>query len=581
MTETLAAASLIWHGTNPYSEQFDDVYFGRDGAGEVRRVFIEPSDLAAQSTSNLTVAELGFGTGLNFAVLAEQVLNCGGRLHFISFEAHPLCAKDWQQTAAQTPEFSVYQHLANFPLPLLCGWHQRSFAQGRIKLSVFHGDIELGIEDLVARSSQPVDAWFLDGFAPDRNPAMWRPSVFQTIAKTCRQGSSVATFTARGQVRRDLEVAGFKMRKVDQQPHKRESLAGTFKPAGRSQPHRPKTVSVYGAGIAGAMIAHHLANQDVCVTVIDPAGIAAGASRMQHTLMHPRLLGDGSTSAKFRSHAFHYATAYVDDLLPSKPSGALQLIGPNLNFKKIDRISRAYEADNPNQHHWIRALPDVAAEFPGMISEPAFWFSQSRQLNLAELCKVLLSHSNIEVVSSAPTDETHRVLCAASATRQFGDLEWLELADLGGQLDYLTFKPTGPTVPIVAQGYYLPQTDGAVVGSSYEYTPWTPDQATKHNININKDWLPHAFHRQSFQRATRCVSSDRLPLVGKVDENNPTTTLLCTGMGSMGTSFAPISASLVASELLGSLPPVSAEIATALNPSRFLERQARRGVKHR
>jgi tRNA 5-methylaminomethyl-2-thiouridine biosynthesis bifunctional protein len=578
VTESLPAASLAWQGTTPYSEQFDDVYFGRDGAGEVRRVFIDPSDLAAQSNSNLTVAELGFGTGLNFAVLAEDVIKNDSRLHFISFEAHPLCAKDWQQTAEQNAEFSVYQHLANFPLPLLRGWHQRSFAQGRIKLSVFHGDIELGIEDLVSRSTQPVDAWFLDGFAPDRNPKMWLARVFQSIAKTCRQGSRIATFTARGQVRRDLESMGFKMRKVDQQPHKRESLAGTFEPVGRSQPDRPKAVSVYGAGIAGAMVAHHLANENVNVTVIDPVGIAAGASRMHHTLMHPRLLGDGSTSAKFRSHAFHYATAYVDDLLPEKPSGALQLMGPNLNFKKIDRISRAYDADNPNHHHWIRALPDVAAEFPGMISEPGFWFSQSRQFDLAQLCKVLLSHANIQVTNLAPEHETHRVLCAASATRQFAGLDWLELADLGGQLDYLTFKHTSPAVPIVAQGYYLPQTDGAVVGSSYEYTPWSPDQATKHNININKEWLPSDFQCHSFQRAIRCVSSDRLPLVGRVEG---TTTLLCTGMGSMGTSFAPMSASLVASELLGTLPAVSAEIANGLNPGRFLERQARRGVKHR
>lgn len=595
--QTISPASITWQQQQPFSRRYNDIYFSPDGAGEVERVFLAPcglSDPPNLSTLDcLTVAELGFGTGLNFAVLAQRLFlddraHSSQRLHFISFEAHPLTFGDWQKVAGAQPSLSIYKNLAKYPPPLITGWHRRVFAEGRITLSVFHGDATVGLSDLCERSTTPVDAWFLDGFAPDRNPQLWSPALFERIAKTCRQGSRVATFTAAGQVRRDLTSLGFDMRRVDQRPFKRESLSGTFVKKNRQPTTAPSGVTVYGAGIAGAMVAHHIANQGIDTLVVDPGGIAAGASAMHHTLLHARLLGDNSHTANLRAHAFHYATAYVEQFMNKPPSGVLQIQGPNLDEAKLRRIAACYGADGGADggadegtnhggvnHHWI----ELQSNDPNQLGldGPALWFPTSRHIDLAALCAKLLAHPKIELRTEPPTTESHRVVCAASQSRSFAGCAAFELVDVGGQLDRLRFTPTRAQIPIVGKGYYLPLADGAVVGSTYEHADWAMDDATQHNVAQNQKYLPTTFQWHSRQRAYRCVASDRLPIIGATDQR----TWVATGMGSMGTTFSPLAAAMVQSELLGWLPPVSPQLSTLVEPGRFVRRQARRGIRHR
>ena len=102
---------------------------------------------------------------------------------------------------------SLAQALADAPMPLIPGWHQRRFADGRVLLSVYHGTAETMVEALARSESGAVDAFYLDGFAPDRNPAMWSPALFEQLTRCAGTGSTVATFTAAGAVRRGLAAA--------------------------------------------------------------------------------------------------------------------------------------------------------------------------------------------------------------------------------------------------------------------------------------------------------------------------------------------------------------------------------------
>src|SRR5690606_25964422 len=135
------------------------------------------------------------------------------------------------------------------------------------------------LADLAGRQRQPIDAWFLDGFAPDRNPELWEPALFQRIAALSAAGTRVATFTAAGRVRRALGEAGFAMSRVDQRPHKRESLAGTFAARGLAAAAPPPRVTVAGAGIAGAAVAAELAAAGVPVRLCDPVLRPPGRER--------------------------------------------------------------------------------------------------------------------------------------------------------------------------------------------------------------------------------------------------------------------------------------------------------------
>ena len=194
--------------------------------------------------------------------------------------------------------------------------------RGRIQLSVFHGDVEDGLRDLADFQQQPVDAWFLDGFTPAKNPLMWRTRVLGEVARLSRRGTTVATFTSAGQIRRDLAELGFAMTKVDQRPFKRTSLLGECvrEDAPNDRPMTPpRRINVLGAGIAGASVARQLAELGVRVTVYDASGVATGGSKMSVSALHARLLGDESPAAEFRARAFHHGPIRTQELRGISP----------------------------------------------------------------------------------------------------------------------------------------------------------------------------------------------------------------------------------------------------------------------
>src|SRR5262249_20047672 len=148
--------------------------------------------------------------------------------------------------ARRRSDLPIYAELARAYPPLLGGWHRRHLAGGRVTLSLFFGDAAAGLSDIVDRQRRPVDAWLLDGFAPDRNPELWSDAVWRAIADLSGDGTTLATFSAVGAVRRGLEGVGFAMRKIDQRPFKRHTLAGVFESRGLARPQQPASVSVVG-----------------------------------------------------------------------------------------------------------------------------------------------------------------------------------------------------------------------------------------------------------------------------------------------------------------------------------------------
>lgn len=90
--------------------------------------------------------------------------------------------------------------------------------------------LRLDLDDVAAAlprwAAHSIDAWFLDGFAPAKNPAMWNAPVLAEVARTARPGATLATYTSAGWVRRGLQRAGFQIRRVPGFGGKREMLAG-------------------------------------------------------------------------------------------------------------------------------------------------------------------------------------------------------------------------------------------------------------------------------------------------------------------------------------------------------------------
>ncbi len=574
-------ARIVWRDGQPYSTTFQDIYHAPDGAEEVERVFLGPANVqdklsqSATRQTTLRVGELGFGTGLNFAVAAERAVAASVRLHFVSFEAHPIEGAMFDRIAGErAARQPIYRELSERYPPMIPGWHRRRLVDGRVTLSLYWGDAITGLRDIVTRQRQPMDAWFLDGFAPDRNPAMWTDDLLGLLPKLSCRDTSVATFTAAGRVRRALTTGGFAMRRVDQRPHKRESLAGVFTLDGLQPTPRASAVAVCGAGIAGASTARHLADQGIAVAVFDIAArIAAGASQIPSTVLHGRLMGDGSLQAELRSHAFLYSADFARNFRGFEPSGALQVQGPNLDRGKLERIAGRYTSTGG----WVERLNNAeAVELSGWpVDGPALYFPTAGVIDTPELCRALLEHPLIELHLNGPLPEAWEhttVLACGTACRTFAHAEFLEITDVTGQLD-IVVQCNRPTLPLVGDGYLVPNGGRLAVGATYEHQPWTPAAATAHNL---RQLAGRPYQWSSRYRAARCIASDRTAVAGELTEN----CLVTTAHGSMGMVTAPYCAALVASRATGDFAPMTGALEALLAPERFRDRQARRGLRH-
>ena len=221
----------------PYSIDFDDIYFSTDdGLQETEYVFIEHNQLKqrfkAFSENTFCIAETGFGTGLNFLVVASHWLALApitAKLRFISIEKRPLKLKDLTRAVQIWPQFSeIASALMLQYTHLTTGCNHFTFANNRIELQLYIGDVIEVLPSLQITDEICVDAWLLDGFAPAKNAEMWSAGTLQHMARISSKGTTFATFTSAGIVRRNLEAIGFHVEKHTGYGKKREMLAGYF-----------------------------------------------------------------------------------------------------------------------------------------------------------------------------------------------------------------------------------------------------------------------------------------------------------------------------------------------------------------
>ncbi len=331
MSQTsLHHARLDWNeaGT-PVSSEFGDVYFSNDnGLSETRYVFLQqnrlPERFSHHDSDSFVIGETGFGTGLNFlatmAVFLEQapLSGNGSRLHFISVEKYPLTQADLRKALAAWPELAPLSQplIDQWPLPV-SGCHRLLFADGRIRLDLWFGDIKEMLPQVPHPATGLVDAWYLDGFSPAKNPEMWTQDLFDDLARLARTDATLSTFTCAGFVRRGLIAAGFAMKKVKGHGSKREMLAGVregkvpqqsiapwyARPAGREG-----EVLIIGGGIASAMTALSLVERGRHVRLLCEDGeLASGASGNRQGALYPLLNGEHDALSRFYSLAFGFA----------------------------------------------------------------------------------------------------------------------------------------------------------------------------------------------------------------------------------------------------------------------------------
>lgn len=196
---------IEWREGVPISTRFGDPYYSlKDGLAETRYVFLDGNDLPARFKDGFHVAELGFGTGLNFLATLQAFRQAGppGRLHFTSFEAHPMAPEDRVRALSFFPDLPVEVLLESDLSQPVIG--------SDFRLEVIHGDARETVPNTHVRA----DAWYLDGFAPAQNPELWEDDLLHAVAAHTAPGGTFATYTAVGRIRRTLAAAGFTVARI-------------------------------------------------------------------------------------------------------------------------------------------------------------------------------------------------------------------------------------------------------------------------------------------------------------------------------------------------------------------------------
>ena len=405
-------AVLEWRDGLPYSTQFDDVYFSaspdqpQHGLAETRHVFLQHNDLPQRwqalpvdKPSHFVIVETGFGSGLNFLAtlqLWREHAPAAAHLHFLSIEIAPFTLQDLQQAHTHFPE------LAEFSQALCKQYRLLQPGINQLELAEFSTSLTLHIADtaqVLPELNVMADAWFLDGFAPSKNPEMWQSPLFDCMARCSRPGTTFSTFTSAGFVRRGLQGAGFHVEKKTGYGAKREMLSGQWQSAANGQPAVLTKVAVIGAGIAGCSSAWFLASLGCEVHVFERADkIANGASGNPRGMLYPRLNAEKPMNDQLALRSYSFTLRHYADLGLNpdafKTCGLLQLGGNAREQKRVDKVSARY-----GQMGLLTPVDAAqATTLAGVtLTSDCLYFADAAWVNPSEACHAMLKHENIHV----------------------------------------------------------------------------------------------------------------------------------------------------------------------------------------
>ena len=569
----LTTPSLTWNEGAPHATAFDDIYFTRgDGRAETEHVFLGANHLperfaAWHAARPFVIGETGFGTGLNMLcawACFERHAPPRARLHLLSTEKFPLTLGALEQALASWPSLATYAQALCAQWPAAVSGIHRLHLTDRVTLDLHLGDTTERLEQLDGW----VDAWFLDGFAPSKNPDMWQPELFNAMAARSRPGATFATFTCAGIVKRGLKAAGFSWKKVPGYGRKREMLAGIIEtpPADHRRQTTPwfippsagstKHVVIVGAGLAGSSVAAALARRGIKVTVVEREAPGAGGSGNRQGALYVKLAAETNHQSRVYLAGLLYSQRWLTQQHANQslwqPCGVVQLASSDKEARRQQRFI---------EQHPLPSEVVTAMENPALIETAAInisaphglYYPQAGWVRPKALCEHLLSQSGIRLqrgeVSSLTQRETgwqlnladgstleadQVVIASAHLANHFAQTAELPLQSVRGQISELTLADelAGPKLVVCAGGYVAPALDSVLTfGASFVPNNATTDvTADDHQRNIDelRQTLPALVEEleqagielspENLQgrTAVRAASPDKTPYAGPV-----------------------------------------------------------------
>ena len=578
---TIQHAKIHFNQENtPVSDKFDDVYFSnQDGLAETHYVFLEGNQLWERwinyQEAHFVIAETGFGTGLNFFAVTTLFREFRQkypdsplkRLYFISFEKYPLSLDALQQAHLAYPRFSrLAQHLQQHWLNPIQGCYRFHFDE--TTLDLWFGDVAENLPQLGDYMNGKIDAWFLDGFAPSKNPDMWNEQLYQQMFRFTKLQGSFATFTAASAVRKGLENAGFNIKKRKGFGKKRECLSGQKtheKLTALSTPWfhsqaanlNKQDIAIIGGGIASLCTAISLVKRGAKITIYcEDEQTALNASGNKQGAFYPQLSDDNERNIRFYIHAFAYGHQFLQWAIQQQIKFEHEFCGVALcayNDKAESKLNKIAELNLPSDLYQSLSqtelsekvglplpfgggfIPQGAWLAPRQLVQHAFAFLEKQGVQIKTSQKVTaLSKTEHGWQITTAENETfcHEVVVLANGHKltEFEQTQKLPLYPVRGQVSQI---PTSENLlklkTVLCYDGYLTPADQAktshCIGASHvrdnatrEFS-LTEQQENQQKIqqNIPEEWTKEVDTSGNLARiGVRCSVRDLTPMMAAV-----------------------------------------------------------------
>lgn len=578
---TIQHAKIHFNQENtPVSDKFDDVYFSnQDGLAETHYVFLEGNQLWERwvnyQEAHFVIAETGFGTGLNFFAVTSLFREFRQKypdsplkhLYFISFEKYPLPLDALQQAHLAYPQFShIAQHLQQHWLNPIQGCYRFHFDE--TTLDLWFGDIAENLPQLGDYMNGKIDAWFLDGFAPSKNPDMWNEQLYQQMFRFTKPQGTFATFTAASAVRKGLENTGFNIKKRKGFGKKRECLSGQkthekltalSTPWFHSQPANlnKQDIAIIGGGIASLCTAISLIKRGAKITIYcEDEQTALNASGNKQGAFYPQLSDDNERNIRFYIHAFAYGHQFLQWAIQQQIEFEHEFCGVALcayNEKTESKLNKITELNLPsdlyqslNQTELSEKvglplpfggafIPQGAWLAPRQLVQHTFAFleKQGVQIKTSQKATALSQTEHGWQIKTAENETfCHEVVVLANGHKlaEFEETQKLPLYPVRGQVSQI---PTSENLlklkTVLCYDGYLTPADQAkashCIGASHvrdnatrEFS-LTEQQENQQKIqqNIPEEWTKEVDTSGNLARiGVRCSVRDLTPMMGAV-----------------------------------------------------------------
>ena len=576
-----------------FSEEFDDLYSSAKGAvAECNHVFIKGNNLNERfenlgENSKFYIGEIGFGIGINFLTTCKSWLDHTKQnqvLEFYSFDKYLFRLSDFKTLNVSCPDLKEYisELERNYPRNIQ-GAQKISLFGGRIILNLIIGEIDNTQEYI--KLMDKVDAWYLDGFSPSKNPDLWSIKLFKCIHKSCHENTTFSTYTSSGLVKNNLTESGFNHSRAMGFSDKRHMLKGTVDTQLKKNTSNTK-VAVIGSGIAGCVLSYTLAKKGIEVDLYEKSdSICSGASSHELLVTYPRLSAHDTAFGSFTLHSYIFATNFYKQLKTDtwKKTGVIIL---NHDAATEKRQSSLLEKRADGEiYRYID--PDEASEISGIdIKLNGLIYEDAGYILPEEMCKFLIESPKINIFTSSHIESIKKnrevfnlnigkkkfeyqnvCVCAGSETANIVDIDGFSIKR--GQVTHIESLDNISRIklPICAKGYISPRVNNIhLVGSSYSDSEDTDLSEEEHLYNLNnlKLVIDEEMNVITGQTGHRAVSKDHMPVVGMKDG-----IYINTCHGSRASVTAPISAEIIASMIVDEAPPLMGRELESLSPERF------------